>query len=482
MLIAKMPLLKQTVFYGASIALMKGISLLMLPYLAHHLAPEEFGRLETLTTLAVLASIICAAGLEDTLYKYVGFADTNAEKKQQAANIYGLSIALFVAVLLMLPLLSQLALRLLPGDIALFDIQLILAQVALEACIAVPLGWLRLTDKAAHFFVFAAGRALLQALLTIVLLHYIGGIRSILIAGLIAALLQALGLAYFQLKSAGVALDKTLLKPACIYALPVIGSGLVNFPLAGLDRWLIAAYSNEAALANVAIAAKFALAGVLLLQPFTMWWSPKRFTVLAGTDGLRNTLKYQLLGLLLLAYICLQVALGSPWLMTWLLPTQYHDACLILPYLLTVVLLKESCELINIGCFSGKSTTTQLWINLTAALFTGFTMWLSCEWLSFVVPHDATWLIKGVLASLILGQTLRCGLFYYFSQRAVPLPYSLPWLMLGAALTIAAIFLSPHLGSLLNRVSIILISSLLLALIVLFKQRHHFFSSSPVES
>ena len=38
--------LQQTLLYGASIALMKGISLLMLPFIAHHLAPQAFGQID----------------------------------------------------------------------------------------------------------------------------------------------------------------------------------------------------------------------------------------------------------------------------------------------------------------------------------------------------------------------------------------------------------------------------------------------------
>ncbi len=435
-------ILNQTLFYGASVALMKGISLLMLPFIAHQLTPAEFGRLETLTTLAILCSIIFAAGLEDTLYKHVGFAKTRQAKHQQAANIYGLSCTLVVLVLLAIPLLSKLAWLWLPGELALFDIQLILLQVALEACIAVPLGWLRLTDKAALFFGFAVGRAVLQAGLTLVLLSYLGGIRSILLAGLIAAACQAIGLAYCQIKSSGIRLNLGLIKPVVIYALPVIASGLVNFPLGGLDRWLIAAYGDEASLAQVAIAAKFALAGVLLLQPFTMWWSPKRFSVLASEHGQQNALKFQLLGLFLLAAICISVAMAAPLLMTWLLPAQYHSAISVLPFLLSIVFFKEACELVNIGCFSGQHTHTQFKINAVTALLCAALMWLSCHLCVWLAPDKPQLLLISVLSSLMLGQLTRLALFYYFSQQALPLNYPLKWLLLAGTFTVLALFTS----------------------------------------
>ena len=52
--------------YGLSIALMKGISLLMLPFIAHYLSPDEFGKVEILSSLTVIGSVVVGLGLEDS--------------------------------------------------------------------------------------------------------------------------------------------------------------------------------------------------------------------------------------------------------------------------------------------------------------------------------------------------------------------------------------------------------------------------------
>ena len=64
--------LKQTAIFGASIALMKGISLLMLPFIANHLSTEDYGRLEVVSTLAIIGSILVGMGLENTLFRFAG--------------------------------------------------------------------------------------------------------------------------------------------------------------------------------------------------------------------------------------------------------------------------------------------------------------------------------------------------------------------------------------------------------------------------
>ena len=64
--------ISQTILYGFSIVAMKGISILMLPFIAQRLTQPAFGRLEVLSSLAVVISIIVGLGLEDTLYRFAG--------------------------------------------------------------------------------------------------------------------------------------------------------------------------------------------------------------------------------------------------------------------------------------------------------------------------------------------------------------------------------------------------------------------------
>ena len=56
---------KHTMLYDVSIALMKGVSLIMLPFFAHYLSPTDFGKLEVLSSLVGM-------GLEDFLYRFAG--------------------------------------------------------------------------------------------------------------------------------------------------------------------------------------------------------------------------------------------------------------------------------------------------------------------------------------------------------------------------------------------------------------------------
>jgi hypothetical protein len=98
--------------------------------------------------------------------------------------------------------------------------------------------------------------------------------------------------------------------------------------------------------------------------------------------------------------------------------------------------LRELAELLNLGCFTGKTTGTQLGINLTASLAGFAGMWL-------LIPDHGVW---GLIGALLGAQALRVTLFTVASQRYLPLPFpasgilffgciSLCWLFAGSMLS-----------------------------------------------
>ena len=86
--------LKHTLMYGFSIALMKGVSLIMLPIFTYFLTADDFGRLEIISSLAVIGSILVGMGLEATLFRFVSESEDPTERKRIAANIFSLAIFL----------------------------------------------------------------------------------------------------------------------------------------------------------------------------------------------------------------------------------------------------------------------------------------------------------------------------------------------------------------------------------------------------
>jgi len=294
--------------------------------------------------------------------------------------------------------------------------------------INIPLAWLRITERAGLFFSISMLKVLIQVSLTFYWLINGWGITSILAAGAVSAVVIALILCVIQLKETKLSFSLKNVKSIIYYAGPIFIGGAATFTLSGMDRWLLAEHFGAIEIAAYAIAIKFALVPTLLIQPFTLWWFPKRFSVLKEHDGKNINAHFAVIGAIISVLICGGLGLLGPVLIQLLIPAAYHAAIGILPWLLLCTLLKMLSDLLNLGCFVEKSSQLQMNINLVACGFGGLL-------LIILVP---LFMVDGALIALIVAGIIRMVLFYYFSQKKVYLPYKFGYLYSAISAAVVA--------------------------------------------
>ncbi len=404
---------KQAVIYGVSIALMKGVSLIILPFIAHHVTPDQFGKLEIITSIAMLSSVFIGMGLEQTLFRFAG-AEKNIEKRIDiASNLFGITIIIAILSFSISWLASPFLSNVIPGNLTRYNIILILAVVSLEGCISVPLGWMRMNNKVISFFLSTTSRAIIQAILTVIFLLHERGISGVLEASLIATIIQSIILFFYQLDSSGISFKAETTKRTLIYGIPIVGSGILSFSQNGIDRWIVADTTSLVALAQYAISLKFGLAVVLLFQPFTMWWNPKRFSILNEINGKIRFAKSVSIGTVMLFIITPLILMASPAIVHSLFPASYYGTIQYIIWVCIFMLIKELTELFGVGCFSGDSTKIQFFINLISSFFAVALMFILSKY----------YFVYGVTTALIISQLLRFTLFYIISQRNIKIIY-----------------------------------------------------------
>jgi len=420
-------LLNQSALYGLSIFLMKGISLLMLPIYTRYLEPADYGRLEVLVVFSNVASILLGFGLVEALYRFVGLANSFDQKKQQASECLLVAGVISIISYGFFHFYSDILLPLLPKGINEEEIYLLGVALSVGGLINIPMAWLRITERAALFFVISTLKVLLQVSLTFYGLVNGWGVISILFAGAISSVFVAAILCFIQIKETYITFSIRNIKSIIFYAGPILIGGLASFSLSGMDRWLLAEFFGAIEIAAYAIAIKFALVPTLLIQPFTLWWLPKRFSVLKERSGKVKNAHFATIGAILSALICGAIGLIGPVLIRLLTPVGYHSAINILPWLLLCNLLKMLTDLLNLGCFIDKNSKTQMNINL-----------LSCGFGAILlITHIPTYGIEGALFSLIVANIVRMLLFYHYSQKRIYLPYKLSYL--ASAFSVAMI-------------------------------------------
>ena len=405
----------QAATYGVSFALMNSISLLMLPYVSTELSPAQFGQLEVIASIAAFASVIVGLGLQESLFRHVGQASGERESIRIVRRIYALGCVMAMVALGAGYALAPWVAANLPGGIGAYEVSLVLTGLAFEGCVSIPLAWMRMRERALRFATLTLSRAGLQAALTVLMLEMDRGVAGVLEASLCAICLQTLILTRLQMRETGARFELQAYRSLLIYALPIVGSGLLAFCLNGLDRWLLAQWHGVETVAMYGVAAKFALAAVLLMQPFGMWWSPKRYTVLNGVDGPATAVRVINVGVVAVLAVAMTVGFGAPVLISLLMPQAYANAATLAVGLVGVMALRELAELLNIGCFVEQNTRRQLYANIFASLFGVGAMAL------FVPTYGAA----GLIGTLLATHAARLTSLLVIGQRTIALPFPL---------------------------------------------------------
>ncbi len=426
--------LKQGLVYGSALALSKGVGLLMVPVFTRFLTPDDYGRLDILQTLADVLSIVIAFGLTDTLFRFAGTARDTAEQRDVAAHIFGLAVAMAVVSAALTQAVAPVIAAALPGDPSVLQTRLILASLSLSVCILIPLAWLRMRDKAGGYFAAGVGRVVLQGGLSAALLFLGFGVTGVMVAGFTAAAVVAGCLAAWQYRDTGIRFSLLGLRRFGVYGGPLVLTGVAGFVLGSFDRWLLADAVGPGQMAQYALAAKFALVTALLIQPFDMWWLPRRFAVLGEAGGAERAARIVALGvtIAILAAVCI-AGLG-PALVRALTPESYHGAIRYLPWLAALAAVHGATTLFNMGCYSRHTTLRPLFIETASAA-------LALAGYVILIPRFGG---DGAVVATAVALSFRLALTYWISQRTLFIPYPAIRLLALAALGVAVIAATQH--------------------------------------
>lgn len=234
------------------------------------------------------------------------------------------------------------------------------------------------------------------------------------------------------------------------------------FGLGTADRFFLASAVEAATLAQYTLAGKLAFAAPLLLQPFALWWNPRRIGVLAEPDGLARSARVVSYGFVILFASGILVILAASLFIELAMPQSFHAAIQFLPWVVLITGLNEIATLVNVGSFARPHGREILFINglggLTAVLF----------YLLLVSSHG----VYGAIAATILGHGLRIGLFLWLGRSLAPIPYPVFALLILFASCVALVLLRPgsqmimlQIGFALLAIGIVLIEAQFLGLL-----------------
>lgn len=439
-LIARIPALwtsgpvRESLFYALGLIATRAVSLLMLPVNTHFLSISEYGRLEVLLALADVGAVVFGLALPTTLSRFVGAVEDWEDRRKVCAHVY--AVAILSSVLLAalgFAMAGEIA-HLLPGDPDALEVRLLVGTLSMEGILGVGLTWLRIRALAGTFFTLSIGRALLFASLSATLLVMGYGLKGVLAAGATAALAQGLACSVVVLRETGVRLRGIDWGPLTLFSGPLLLSALAMFALGSLDRWFLADAVGTAELGIYGVAVRLGAMTAVLLQPFHMWWFPKRFIVLNEPFGVPRSAHVVGIGLVIIILSAMMVSLGGPLVLEVMTPPAYHPAVYLIPWIALIYGVQETSSLLELGSYLRRDGFIPLATNVFGAVVVVTLYWL-------LIPRHG---VAGAIAATLVAQVARTILVHVVSQYYKRLPYDFARLSLVLAVgagTTAACFL-----------------------------------------
>lgn len=423
--------------YALSIAIAKGLSLLLMPWVARHLPPEEYGRIEMIASTLEFLGLLLAFGLGDMLFRFASSESDEGERRRRAAAIAGLSLGLALVCTVTLQLFAPLIRDVVRVPIGEAALRLALLGVSVGAMIELPLAWLRARNRPFVYLAFAAARAALQFAAIAWLVSVNPHAESVIVGSSAVEVLLAAILLVLQFRDTGVRLTLQSLRWLHGYSLPLLIGGLATFVLGTCDRWLLVGQIPTAELGLYGVAAKLALAAALVSQPFGLWWYARRLAVLGEPGGLARSADAVALGFAVLVIGATAVCLAGPSFVRLLLPPAYLPAAGWIPWLVLVGVLNETASLVNVGCYARRTSWQVAAVNAIGAAVA------AAGYVAFIPAMG----VDGAILATILAHAARIAGFLVAGRRVAPIPYRAGRMLALAAAAATAAWLGGKLGA-----------------------------------
>ncbi|CAH1534912.1 Oligosaccharide translocase SypK [Vibrio jasicida] len=419
--------------FAIALVINKSISLIMLPILPQYLTPEQIGKMEIIASVGIVIALIISLALHEALNRFAGVEDDPQKRKSLLDQIYSLSLLISVPIALVLA--TIIIVMPVPEPFTKTEWMVALVAIVFEGAIAIGTAWLRLQDDKAKTLLYVmVTTTALQAAFIIIALQFSQTVLSVLLGGLLAAAAQLIWLHFinrYQLVLPSFISTKQFFK----YCYPIMCSGLIMFCLNGAERWFIGANASLATLGVYTIAFKFAIGMCFLAQPFAMWWSPRRFSILEK-KGANEATRITHLGMIYLTFLVVVVGSLAVIIINNFLPVAYREASLYVLFLLPIALLKEWSDLLCISILYKRKTHWLMGINAIPAAI-GLAMLFSLSALG----------IFGVFIALYYAQLCRLALTFSIGQQCMKLPFHLSLMVILHILAGASLFLIHSTGS-----------------------------------
>lgn len=433
-------LLKNSGIYTLSSLAAPLVSLVLMPFLAHHLSRADYGALAVLNTAIALFAAVTQLGLGSAFfrsysYDYESQSDRLSVLSTVVVLVSLVSIPVTIAAMIMAPWLAELLLKS-PS----YSVPVSLAAVAiLVQNLTVPgLSWLRAENRAVSYVMLSIANLLVTLGVTIVLVNvmHMGIIGPMIATGAGYAFVLVSTLPLVLLR-AGVRPRFDVAWGLLTFGLPNVANYISFWVLQLSDRYLLSHFMSLTQTASYAVA--YTLGGALnvfILGPLSLAWPPFAFTIAKRKDAahiFQIVFRWYSIVLLFAAYGLSLLSIG---MLDVLFPPVYHSAAPVIP-IITVSIVFWGVY----GFFvTGIGIRRKMWL---LVMFMTFAALVNVGCNIALIPSYGS---IGAAVSTLIAYIVLALIGYIVTQRIYPVPFEIgrfiAALLVGVALYIGSTFLT----------------------------------------
>ena len=405
---------RQLFAYGTADVLVLAISFLLLPIYTRVLSPREYGALALLLVFEAVLKIVNRWGLDAAFLRFY-YEYPIDDRRTLAGTIAGFFVVAngFVAALLLV----------LAGPInrALFDslefiwpFRLLIINIFLSTFLVLPLGLLRIQERARQFaslnFGLSFGTIVLR-LLFVVLLRL--GIFGVLLADVVMTVVMLAILSGTIRAMIGWRFSTVHLREVFAYGFPFVPNGVLTHVMGMGDRFILGMYMPLREVGVYLIAGSVAALIKYFPVAFDVAWTPFAYDSMQRSDAPVLFARMATYAFAVLAASLVALSGLGPPLMDLVLPGEYREVGALVPLLALALSVQTVRSLPGTSLNVAKKTAVYPTVTAAGAA-------ISVAAYFALIPRFGT---LGAALALLISQVLTTALMIYLAQRAYHIPY-----------------------------------------------------------
>jgi O-antigen/teichoic acid export membrane protein len=416
------------------------ISLVLAPFLTHHLSLQDYGALAITNTAIGLGVGITQLGLSSAFFRAYGY-DYSVERDRHdvVATVTTLLCLVSIPVAIVVAMLAPWLAGLLFGHSSLGNYISLAGGVVLLQNLTVPgMAWLRAESRPLLYSLLSIGNLLVTLIATIFWVGVLnGGVPGAIIAnGLGYACIVICTIPIIILRT-GIKIRADMAKNLLAFGLPLVVNFISYWVLQLMDRYLLSLFVSLAETAKYTVVYTLGSAmSVVIIGPFTLAWPTVMFSIAKRKDAIQVfKLVFRWLSMLLL-FAAFGFSLVATFILDWLFPAAYHSVALVIP------VVTES--LVFYGLYfifmAGANIQRKTWL---AAVFTTIAAVVNVALNLVLIPLYGA---MGAAAATLIAFIVLALAAYIANQRLYPIPFEIGKfivaLLVGVGLYVGSSFLA----------------------------------------